>query len=68
MIPNANANFQGMGGGYPLGAHTPSVNPNNFPGTVHFGPSTTTIGSGSEFGYMDPNLGAGGANYMNSGF
>jgi len=44
----------------------PSVDPNNYPGTVHFGPSTGYVGQGigqysAGGGYGDPYLGAGGA-------
>jgi hypothetical protein len=51
----------------------PNVNPNNFPGTVHFGPSTTVIESeAAQFpfntGYIDPNLGMYEAANFNAGF
>jgi len=38
-----------FGGGYPsgLGSYLPSVDPNTYPGTVHFGPSTAVIGPSS---------------------
>ncbi len=51
----------------------PSVDPNNYPGMVHFGPPTTIIGQPSvqpsfNAGYIDPNLGLMGAADYNAGF
>ena len=71
IIPNAN--LLGSGGVITMGNNLSSVDPNNFPGTVHFGPSTTTIGTpGAQFlpgaGFVNPNLGLGGGANFNTGF
>ncbi len=39
-----NANVGNSGAVYTLGTNLPSVDPNNFYGTVHHGPSSTYVG------------------------
>jgi hypothetical protein len=66
IVPNANVGSSGAV--YTLGTNLPSIDPNNYGGTVHFGPSTAYSGSAygqypESAGIINPNLGAtGGAN------
>ncbi len=61
IIP-PNTNVLGLGFPSIPGSNLPNVDPNNYPGTVHFGPSTTIVGPESvqfpvNTGFVDPNLG-----------
>jgi len=68
-FPNANLGVGGSGVVHTIGSSLPSVDPNNFPGTVHFGQPTTFVGQGygqypAGAGFVNQNLGgSGGANF-----
>ncbi len=53
-VPPATAGFASgeAAGASTLGANLPHVNPNNFPGTVHWGPETVV--SGPQAGQLPP--------------
>ena len=67
-------NAMGAGVVHTLGPDLPSVNPNTYPGTVHFGPSTTIVGHGvgqvlpSGTIVSDPSLNANAGVNFNAGF
>ena len=74
IAPVFDPNVIGSGVVHTLGSDLPSVNPNTYPGTVHFGPSTTVVGHGvgqvlpSGTVVLDPTLNANAGVNLNAGY